>query len=139
MAASLPCSPCAMSCSTPSQRICAMRPPACGAMSTDSGPSPIVSNGPGASGESAPAWAGAAAASAIGLQGADTALGIVLQLGDLGRAQVGDAAGEQRVVVVQPPAPLELEDGVVRGPAHHRLEDAAAPGERPVRVVCHRP
>src|SRR5690606_20187229 len=139
MAASLPCSPCATSCSMPLQRICAMRPPACGAMSTDSAPSPIVSSGPGASGESAPTLAGATTSSAIGLQGADAPFGIVLQLGDLGRAQVGDAAGKQGVVVVEPPAPLELQDRMVRGPADHRFEDAAAIGERPIRVVRHRP
>src|SRR5690606_32182173 len=119
-------------CSTPSTRIWATRPPAAGATSIETAPWARVSSGPGGSSVSGP-WN--AASAAIRVQGADAAVGLVVQLADLDRAQVGHAAGQHGVVVVQPPLAAELHDRVVRGPADHRGEDHAAVGERTVRIV----
>src|SRR5690349_24613875 len=121
--------------STPACVICAMRPPASGATSTVNAPEPMRTSSPGGIGCRAPSIA--VASFAIGVHRADASVRVVMQLGYLHRTQVGDAAGEQRVVVVQPPAAAELDDRMVRGPADHRGEDASLVDERAVGMVAH--
>ncbi|KAI9163634.1 Sn1-specific diacylglycerol lipase beta [Paramyrothecium foliicola] len=62
-------------------------------------------------------------------RGLDLALVVVEDLLDLDGAQVVDALAELAVVVEEVGPALELDDGVVGGPAQDGLEDAAAIGE----------
>src|SRR5690606_41833872 len=107
-----------------------MRPPACGATSIDTAPWDSVNSGPGGSPVSGP---GASTSRAIRMQGADAAVGFVLQLGDLDRTQVGHGAGQPGVVGVQPPLSTEAADGVAGGPAAQRGAEHAAVGARAIR------
>src|SRR5580698_2815113 len=112
--------------------ICAMRPPACGAMATASASLPMWINSPGGSGCCATS---SVALLAIRVQREDAAILVVAQFGDLHRAQMSDTIGKQRIVVVQPPLAIERHDGMVRGPAHHRCEDDASPCVWAIHVV----
>src|SRR5439155_15371345 len=64
----------------------------------------------------------------------DGAIVPIAELTDLYTPQVRLSLGECRVVVEHPPLALELEDGVVRRPAHDGGEDDVAVGERIVRI-----
>src|SRR5687768_11295794 len=98
-----------------------MRPPASAATSTCSGPDTSRVSVPGANGCNAASIGAALVRSfAIGMHGGDAPLRVVAQLRDFDRAKMGNAAGQDRVVVVQPPAATELDDRVMRGPSHDR-------------------
>jgi len=49
---------------------------------------------------------------------------------------VVNTLAELAVVMEQPPTALEFDDGVMRGPAEHRLQDAATVGEGSIRAVA---